>query len=169
MIALRPIEDADKEQVLDIFAQGIASGHATFESQPPDWDEWRSGLIPDCQIAAWEDDVIVGWATLAPFSSRGVGRGVGETSIYVDRTKGRRGVGRLLLTSLIHASEKAGIWSLAAMIFPENRASIVIHELCGFRVVGTRERIARMDYGPHKGQWRDVLLLERRSLMVGRD
>lgn len=169
MIALRPIEDKDQNVVLDIFAQGIATGHATFETEPPSWDGWKAAHIDSCCIAALEEDRIVGWAALSPMSSRCVYGGVAETSVYVDPEHAGQGVGRLLLTSLIDASEKQDIWSLAAMIFPENQASVKLHELCGFRLIGTRERLGKMSYGPMEGQWRDVLLLERRSLRIGRD
>jgi len=168
MIALRQVEEGDQLKLLEIYAQGIATGHATFEEKPPTWEEWKQKHIASSSIVALEEGDIVGWAALSPFSIHSYYHGVAETSIYVEPGHAGKGIGRLLLTSLVDSSEKNDIWSLTALIFPENQASVTLHELCGFRQIGRRERLARMGYGPMEGQWRDVLLLERRSLRVGR-
>ena len=156
------MKEQDWEQVRSIYLEGIATGHATFETEAPAWERWDASHLPDCRVVARADEVIKGWAALSPVSSRCVYAGVAETSVYVgDKYKGE-GVGRALLEAIVSASEKAGIWTLQAGIFPENVASLQLHERCGFRVVGRRERIGKMN-----GIWRDTLLLERRSEIVG--
>jgi phosphinothricin acetyltransferase len=149
-----------------IYRAGIAAGNATFESVVPEWEQWRaSRLTEPCLVARGESGEVLGWAALTPASTRPVYRGVAEISIYVDPAHARRGVGRTLLLALVDASERAGLWLLRAGIFPENDASIALHESCGFRLVGTHERIGRMP----DGRWRDVVLYERRSKVVGGD
>jgi L-amino acid N-acyltransferase YncA len=142
-----------------IFGEGIATGQATFETETPSWEHWdgahSSGLVSE------EDGEVVGWAALAPYSERAVYAGVAEESIYVAERARGRGVGRTLLEELVRRSEQAGIWTLEAGVFPENRASVALHLGCGFRIVGVRERIGRLN-----GEWRDVLLLERRSEVI---
>jgi len=149
--------------VREIYGQGIATGNATFETEPPDWEKWNSGHRKDCRLVAVEtaQQNVLGWAALSPVSSRHVYRGVAEVSVYVCSAARGRGVGRALLQTLIRKSETAGIWTLQAGIFPENTASIALHQSCGFREVGVRQKIGML-----KGVWRNVLLLERRSPIV---
>ena len=156
------MREEDWEQVRSIYLEGIATGHATFETEAPVWEHWNLSHLPGCRMVARSGKIIKGWAALSPVSGRCVYAGVAETSVYVrDRYRGE-GVGRALLEALVSASEKAGIWTLQAGIFPENLASLALHERCGFRQVGRRTRIGRMN-----GLWRDTLLLERRSEIVG--
>lgn len=146
-----------------IYAAGIAGGNATFESQAPTWAEW-SRARAGCPgvVARGLLGEVLGWAALSPASARPVYRGVGAVSIYVDPAFARRGVGGVLLDALIEASERAGFWTLEAGIFPENTASVALHEAFGFELVGLRRRVGQMT----DGRWRDVLLYERRSSAV---
>lgn len=146
------------EAVRAIYLEGIATGNATFQQSAPAWEEWDAGHLADCRLVAMEGDTVCGWAALSPVSQRPVYAGVAEVSIYVAADWRGKGVGRALLTELVAASEKAGLWTLQAGIFPENEASIELHERCGFRVVGVRERLGCME-----GRWRDVVLMERRA------
>lgn len=159
---IRPMIPADWALVKAIYEQGIATGLATFELAAPSWDEWNGAHHAEPRMVATRDDAVAGWAALAPVSRRRVYAGVAEVSVYVDADARRSGVGRDLLSALIEASEHAGFWTLQAGIFPDNEASVRLHQRHGFRVVGIREKIAARD-----GQWRDVLLLERRSRTVG--
>jgi L-amino acid N-acyltransferase YncA len=146
--------------VAAIYTAGIRAGDATFEAQAPSWEDWtlkREGY--PALVARDEREEVIGWAALTPVSTRPVYRGVGAVSVYVAPERHGRGVGRALLLGLVEASETAGIWTLEAGIFPENAASVALHESCGFRLVGRRERIGQMP----GGRWRDVLLYERRS------
>jgi phosphinothricin acetyltransferase len=158
-----------------IYAEGIATGNATFETELPDWEKWDSGHRKDCRLVALEpfaadEELVVpldrltvhGWAALSPVSSRRVYRGVAEVSVYVAAAARGRGVGLALLQALVQESEANAVWTLQAGIFPENAASITLHESCGFRKVGIRRRIGKMG-----DVWRDVVLLERRSSNVG--
>ena len=154
----------DWNQVREIYQQGILTGNATFQKEPPTWEEWDRGHILECRIVARLDGHVLGWAALSPFSSRYVYAGVAELSIYVRQSSTGKGIGSKLLNSLIEESEKNGYWTLQAGIFPENTASIKLHSKFGFREVGRRERIGRMDC-----VWRDTILLERRSNVVGID
>jgi phosphinothricin acetyltransferase len=149
---------ADWPAVEAIYAAGIATGDATFEIEPPTWDAFDAGKIADLRLVAEIDGTVVGWAAAGRVSDRCVYGGVAEHSVYVEPTVAGRGIGRALLQSLVEASEAAGYWTLQSGIFPENRASLALHERCGFRVVGTRERL-----GQHMGRWRDVVMVERRS------
>jgi L-amino acid N-acyltransferase YncA len=150
----------DWGDVAAIYASGIRAGDATFEAQAPSWEEWsRKRECYPSLVARGQDGRLRGWAALTPVSPRPVYRGVGAVSVYVAPEHHGRGVGRALLEGLVKASERAGIWTLEAGIFPENAASIALHEGCGFRLVGRRERIGQMP----GGRWRDVLLYERRS------
>lgn len=158
--ALRPV---DWPQVRKIYLEGIATGHATFEQTAPNWEVWDRKHLPICRLIARAEVGALGWAALTPTSTRAVYAGVAEVSVYVAGDARGIGVGRRLLDTLVNCSEAAGIWTLQAGIFPENQASVHLHERCGFRIVGRRERIGQMH-----GQWRDVLLLERRSQKVGR-
>ena len=148
----------DWPAVAAIYAEGIATGDATFETRVPTWAEWDAAHLDDHRFVACSGNAIVGWASLAPVSGRCVYAGVAEDSVYVAEAARGSGVGRALLRELVAAAERAGIWTIQTGIFPENRASLRLHHGCGFRTVGLRERIGRLD-----GVWRDVLLLERRS------
>lgn len=161
-LRIRALEPGDWAEVRQIYADGIATQNATFETVVPEWGFWDAAHRKDCRIVAGDGDEVLGWAALSPVSSRKVYAGVAEVSVYV-RTSGRgRGVGKLLLQSLIRESEAAGIWTLQAGIFPENIASIALHKSCGFREVGVRKHVGQL-----AGMWRDVMLLERRSELVG--
>lgn len=149
----------------EIYRQGIESGDATFETEVPTWESWDAARSPDCRIVAEVDGEVVGYAGLSSVSGRPVYAGVREVMIYVGEFARGRGVGRRLLCRLVEETEKEGIWTLQAGIFPENVASIRIFEKCGFRVLGTHERLGRF----HDGRWRDVVLMERRSGVVGVD
>jgi phosphinothricin acetyltransferase len=161
-IAIETLQLADWACVRAIYLEGIATGQATFEQNAPDWETWTSKQLPRCRLIARHEGRVIGWAALTPYSTRAVYAGVAEVSLYVAGDARGRGAGRRLLAALVECSEAAGIWTLQAGIFPENGASVRVHELCGFRVVGRRDRIGQMN-----GQWRDVLLLERRSQKVG--
>ena len=154
----------DWPTVRAIYLEGIATGDATFEQTAPDWEEWDAGHIPGARIVARSDTGdALGWAALSVVSSRCVYAGVAEVSIYVAQRARGLGLGKKLMSRLIADSEAAGIWTLQAGIFPENVASIALHERAGFRIVGRRERLGQMN-----GLWRDVLVMERRSAIVGR-
>jgi phosphinothricin acetyltransferase len=150
------------EGVKKIYGEGIASGHATFQADIPSWEEWDAAHVKTSRLIAIEDESLLGWAALTPVSGRCVYAGVGEVSVYVGETSRGKGIGKKLLEALITESEKNDFWTLQAGIFPENMASIRIHEECGFRIIGKRERIGQLN-----GNWRDTLLLERRSKKVG--
>lgn len=155
----------DWPAVARIYQAGIEGGNATFESQVPSWERWRAARLQAPCLVAREGSSgeTIGWAALTAASARGVYSGVAEVSIYVAPEQAGRGVGRALLQALIDASERAGIWTLKAGIFPENRASIALHERCGFRLVGVNVRLGCMP----DGRWRDVVQYERRSDVVG--
>ncbi len=155
----------DWEQVKSIYQEGIVTGDATFETQTPSWKQWDAGHLSTCRLVARAAKIVLGWAALSRASSRRVYSGVAEVSIYVGKQYQGQGVGEALLKALIVESEKNGIWTLQAGIFPENRASILLHEKYGFREVGRRERIGKMK----NGAWRDTILLERRSKVAGMD
>jgi phosphinothricin acetyltransferase len=159
---IRAMHKGDWPAIRDIYAEGIATGNATFETETPDWTKWNDAHLQDCRLVVQDSQRILGWAALSPVSSRRVYCGVAEVSVYVASDAQRRGVGKILLRSLIEQSERCGIWTLQAGIFPENAPSIALHKSCGFREVGCRQRL-----GQRNGVWRDVLLLERRSLNVG--
>jgi L-amino acid N-acyltransferase YncA len=153
---------SDWEEVRRIYLEGIATGHATLETEVPAWDLWDRAHRMDCRIVGREGGRMVGWAALSRVSERCAYGGVAEVSVYVAAEARGKGVGLTLLEALIRASEDAGVWTLQAGIFPENTASLSIHRRCGFRVVGVREKLGRL-----RGVWRDVALLERRSKSVG--
>ncbi|MDQ3894481.1 MAG: N-acetyltransferase family protein [Actinomycetota bacterium] len=153
---------ADWPTVAEIFRQGIETGDATFETAVPTWEEWNASHLRTPRLVARAERTVVGWAALSPVSERCVYAGVAEDSVYVARDARARGIGRALLERLVREAEDAGLWTLQAGIFPENRASVALHQRCGFRIVGVRERL-----GQRAGVWRDVLLLERRSRGVG--
>jgi len=161
-ITIAPMTEAHWPEVAAIYAEGIAAGDATFETEVPPWSDWDADHLPDQRLVALQDGVVVGWAALSPTSGRCVYRGVAEESVYIAERARGRGVGRALVEALIARAEEAGIWTIETGIFPENAASLALHERLGFRVVGTRERIGRMG-----DRWRDVILLERRSPAIG--
>ena len=150
------------DAVRQIYWEGIATGKATFEESVPDWTEWDARHLPTCRLIASSGDGFLGWAALSRVSSRQVYKGVAEVSIYIAERARGRGIGAALLTTLVAESERNGIWTLQAGIFAENSVSIRLHQRAGFRIVGTRERIACL-----KGTWRDTVLMERRSAIVG--
>jgi phosphinothricin acetyltransferase len=155
----------DWERVVTIYLEGIATGDATFEVNAPAWSAWDANHLPFARlVATTTDDCVIGWAALSSVSKRSVYAGVAEVSVYVAAAARGAGVGRALLQQLIQDSETNGIWTLQAGIFPENQASIALHESLGFRLVGTRERIGKL-----QNTWRDTVLLERRSRVVGND
>lgn len=162
MIALKPMLPEHAHAVLEIYGHGIASGMATFEIQVPDWETFNKKYLPHSRIIAVENEAPVGWAALTPVSTRNCYSGVAEVSVYVHQQHQRKGIGRSLLVELITTSEQNGIWSLLSIIHEENRASIHLHEQCGFRYIGYRERIAQLD-----GIWRTTVMLEKRSKFVG--
>ncbi len=160
---IAPMAASDAEAVLAVFAEGIASGDATFQTEAPGWAEWDAAHLPTPRLVARDAaGVLLGWCALSPVSRRAVYAGVVEESVYVATAARGQGVGRALLEAMVRESEAAGIWTLQAGIFPENAASIALHEACGFRIVGLRERI-----GQHFGEWRDVVFMERRSRVAG--
>ena len=151
----------DWEAVAAIYAEGIATGNATFETVVPAFAQWDAAHLPGHRLVARADGLLVGFAALSAVSQRAVYRGVTENSIYIAEGARGQGIGRQLLQALVEGAERDGIWTIQTGIFPENRASIALHERCGYRVVGTRERIGRLH-----GVWRDVVLMERRSAVV---
>jgi L-amino acid N-acyltransferase YncA len=153
------MEATDAADVLAIYQAGLDGGQASFEITAPTWDEFDAGRLPEHRLVAdGPDGEVLGWIAVTPVSRRPVYAGVVEHSVYVAPAAAGRGVGRLLLDALIESTEAAGIWTIQSGVFPENDASLKLHANAGFRVVGTRERIGR-----HHGEWRDVVLLERRS------
>lgn len=162
MVDIRAMRPGDWSEVHAIYAEGIATGDATFETEPPSWEEFDRGRFRHARLVAVEDDSIVGWTTLAATSTRVCYSGVAEHSLYVAERARGRGVGRALLAKLVAAADEADIWTIQTSIFPENTASLALHEKVGFRVVGRRERIAQL-----RGIWRDTILLERRSSTTG--
>jgi phosphinothricin acetyltransferase len=155
-ITIKNMITDDWQRVKQIYEEGLATKNATFETIVPEWDEWDKEHLDSCRFVAHNGHDILGWAALSPVSGRCIYSGVAEVSVYVSSEARGKGIGKLLLKKLIEASEKEGIWTLQAGIFPENQASIVLHNKLGFREVGYRERIGKMD-----NIWRDVVLLER--------
>jgi L-amino acid N-acyltransferase YncA len=162
---IRPLTAADWPTVRAIYAEGIATGTATFTTAPPEWAEWDTGHLPHSRMVFADPTTgrVLGWAALSPVSGRCVYAGVAEVSVYVVADARGRGVGRALLAALVVESEQHGLWTLQAGIFPDNLASLTLHLGMGFRRVGYRERIGQLG-----GEWRDTVLLERRSAVVGR-
>lgn len=157
-----PFSSEHWEDVRDIYRMGLLTGNATFETEVPGLNDWLRKFYPHLLWITLLDQTVVGWAGLQPVSERKVYDGVAEVTIYIHPDHDGKGVGAALMTHLIGESEKAGIWSLYAAIFPENYASVRLHEKCGFRKIGYREKIARLN-----GNWRDTVLYERRSRVVG--
>jgi L-amino acid N-acyltransferase YncA len=162
VVDVRAMTSEDWRAVEAIYAEGIATGHATFETAPPSWAEFDGGRHREHRFVALDDGHIVGWAALSPTSRRACYRGVAEHSVYVTESARGRGVGRALMDALVTSADAGGIWTIQTSIFPENEASVALHERVGFRVVGRRERIAELN-----GVWRDTLLLERRARAPG--
>ncbi|RPD47655.1 N-acetyltransferase [Hymenobacter sediminis] len=161
--SIQPLLPGQWPAVKAIYEAGIATGHATFATEATTWEAWDQSHIAHSRLVAVnEAEQVLGWAALSPVSSRCVYGGVAEVSVYVAPEARGQGVGRQLLAALVHESEQHGMWMLQAGIFPENEASVRLHEAAGFRVVGRRERIGQL-----AGRWRDTLLLERRSSCVG--
>ncbi|WP_422734399.1 GNAT family N-acetyltransferase [Micromonospora sp. WMMD558] len=161
-ITITAMGDQHADAVLDIYRLGIASGDATFETEPPTWSAFTATRLPGHRwVAVDASDRVLGWVACSAVSDRCVYAGVVEHSVYVHPDTRGRGVGRALLTGLIASTERAGIWTIQSGVFPENTASLALHAACGFRTVGTRERVGR-----HHGVWRDVTLIERRSPVV---
>ena len=154
---VRPLDPDDYPAVAAVFAEGIATGLATFETVPPTWEKWDANHLREHRFVAELDGEVVGWAAVVPYSRRAVYRGVGEESVYVAERARGRGVGRALLEAVIESARDGGVWTLQAGIFPDNLASLELHRRLGFREVGIRERIGRLN-----GVWRDVILLELR-------
>lgn len=154
----------DWEEVREIYLEGLATRQASFEVEAPSWEEWDRGHRAECRLVFREGKRVLGWAALSPTSARRVYRGVAEVSIYVKEGSRGRGLGRKLLQALVECSERNGFWTLQGSIFPENTASIRLHEECGFRILGKREKVGR-----HFGVWRDTVIMERRSKKVGMD
>ncbi|KQZ83413.1 phosphinothricin acetyltransferase [Microbacterium sp. Root166] len=170
MIRIRPMEAADWPAVETVYAQGIEDGEATFEAETPSWEAFDAGRLPGLRLVAVDDgDQVVGWVAASPTSTRPAYRGVVEHSVYIARDARGQGIGRTLLEALIAEAESAGFWTIQSSIFPDNAASLRLHEALGFRIIGTRERIARSAAGPSAGSWRDTILIERRSATVGTD
>lgn len=167
---IRAMEPADWADVERIYWHGIEEGEATFETTTPTWDAFDAGKVAAPRLVAVDDDGrILGWAAAALVSKRAAYRGVIEHSIFVAPEARGRGLGRTLLDAFVAAADEAGYWTIQSSIFVENTASLRIHEAAGFRVVGTRERIGRSELGPRAGQWRDTVLIERRSARNGSD
>lgn len=161
-VTIAAMGDQHADRVLEIYRLGIATGQATFETQPPSWEQFTATRLPGHRYVAVDPaDAVVGWVACSPVSDRCVYAGVVEHSVYVHPDAQGRGVGRALLAALITSTERAGIWTIQSGVFPENAASLALHAACGFRVVGTRHRLGR-----HHGAWRDVVLLERRSPVI---
>ncbi|TDC37340.1 N-acetyltransferase family protein [Micromonospora sp. 15K316] len=162
-ITVVAMDDRHADAVLAIYRLGIATGDATFETEPPTWDRFTATRLPGHRwVAVDPTGRVLGWVACSPVSDRCVYAGVVEHSVYVHPDAHGRGVGRTLLEALIASTERAGIWTIQSGVFPENTASLALHTACGFRAVGTRRRIGR-----HHGTWRDVTLIERRSPVVG--
>jgi phosphinothricin acetyltransferase len=163
-LQIDPLRPFDWPAVREIYLEGIATRQATFETQAPSWEAWDASHSPFARLVARKDETVVGWAALSPASSRKAYTGVAEVSVYVAQDQRGESIGRQLMEALISESEKNGIWTLQAVMFSENIGSLALHCHCGFREVGRRERIAKLD-----GVWRDTILLERRSTQIGID
>lgn len=167
-VTIRPMTADDWAAVERIYREGIATGNATFEAEPPSWEEFDREKVAEPRLVATEEGIVVGWAAASRVSSRCVYEGVIEHSVYVGETVRGGGVGAELLEAFLAAADATGIWTVQSGVFPENEASLALHRKLGFRDVGTRERVGRMTYGPFAGCWRDVIMIEHRSEVAGR-
>lgn len=158
----KPVTKENFPKLVEIYSQGIATNIATFQNDLPIWKDWDKGHLNFCRISLYDNDKMIGWTALSPVSSRCVYSGVAEVSVYVATDARGKGVGQILLNELIKQSEANGIWTLQSGIFAENKPSIKLHENCGFRIVGYREKI-----GKKNGVWKDNILMERRSQVIG--
>ncbi|MDX6310481.1 MAG: hypothetical protein QOI06_3527 [Nocardioidaceae bacterium] len=166
-VAVTALTESHWPQVRAIYAAGIATGHATFEAEPPDWERFDEGhLSAHRYVAVDAASRVLGWTAASAVSERCVYAGVVEDSVYVDGRAHGIGIGRLLLAALTASTDRSGIWTVQSGIFTENLASLALHAAAGFRVVGVRERLGQMTYGPCAGQWRDVVAVERRSPLI---
>jgi L-amino acid N-acyltransferase YncA len=161
-ILIHEMKDQDWPSVKKIYEEGIATGDATLETEAPDWRHWNQSHLPDCRLVAKSGDEIIAWFALSPISERCAYQGVAEASLYVKSSARGKGAGKALLKAAIAVSEQLGFWTIQSGTFPENKASIAMQKACGFREVGLREKIGRLN-----GRWRDVVLMERRSKVVG--
>lgn len=165
---IRRMTAADWPAVEEIYRHAIVDGEATFETLTPSWESFDEGKITEPRLVALDESGrVLGWAAASRVSARAAYRGVIEHSVYVHRDARGRGLGRLLLDAFVTASDEAGFWTIQSSIFPENTASLRVHAAAGFRIIGTRERVARSTLGAHAGQWRDTVLIERRSPVNG--
>ncbi len=165
-ITIRSMVEDDWPAVEHVYREGIATGNATFEADPPSWDEFDRDKVAVPRLVAVDGDHVTGWVAASRTSSRCVYDGVLEHSVYVAESARGRGVGRQLLTAFLAAAEEVGIWTVQSGVFPENESSLALHHELGFRDVGTRERVGKMTYGAYEGTWRDVVLIERRSSAI---
>jgi phosphinothricin acetyltransferase len=162
LASVATMSDTHADAVLDIYRLGIATGNATFETEPPNWERFASGRMAEHRFVALDPaGTVLGWVACGRVSDRCVYAGVVEHSVYVHPEARGHGIGRVLLDALIASTEAAGIWTIQSGVFPENVASLALHAACGFRTVGVRERVGR-----HHGAWRDVIFIERRSPTV---
>ena len=159
---IRTFKKSDFSSVKSIYQQGIDTGNATFQNKAKGWNEWNASFLTTCRIVAELNEEVVGWAALSATSNRTVYNGVAEVSIYIAKNYANYGIGNSLLSELVSKSENEGIWTLQAGIFPENESSIAIHSKNGFKTIGVREKLGKMN-----GAWRDILFMERRSKVVG--
>jgi L-amino acid N-acyltransferase YncA len=163
LMIITELKDSHYNSVKDIYMQGIATGNATFQTEAPGWEDWNKGHLEHSRFVAVDDQgEVMGWAALSPVSSRCVYAGVAEVSVYIGADHRGKGIGNKLMQELIKSSEQNNIWTLQAGIFPENEASIHLHQNNGFRIIGKREKIGKMG-----DTWRDTVLLERRSTVTG--
>lgn len=161
---IRPITKDNFPEVVEVYKQGLATNIATFQNDLPQWEDWNKGHLDFCRISIYENNKMLGWTALTPVSSRCVYAGVAEVSVYIAQNERGKGIGKILLNELIKQSEANGIWTLQSGIFSENQSSIRLHEKCGFRMVGFREKI-----GKKNGIWKDNILMEHRSKNIGVD
>jgi len=161
-VGIDTMRPEDWPKVRAIYLEGIATGQATFETEAPSWPQWDDAHLQFARLVARADGDVLGWAALSRVSARRAYEGVAEVSVYVSARHRGKGIGRSLLEALVHEAEQNGIWTLQAVMFPENAASVSLHRRCGFREVGRRQRISKLN-----GVWRDTVLLERRSQVVG--
>ncbi len=161
-LRIESMKDSDWLEISRIYEEGIKTGNATFETSIPSQAEWDKNHLINPRLVARVDDDLLGWAALSPVSDRCVYGGVAEISVYVDINSGGKGIGFELLSELVLKSESEGIWTLQAGIFPENKASIALHKKCGFKILGIRNKLGKMN-----GVWRDVVFMERRSKVIG--